>query len=94
MFYRKVLQSLIPLFNLKVEEKKLYRPEGVVYWGYSDYANEVYEVYVSISYKDHNGSFGYWVHDEERDMAYKKALKKVFYNMKWSYGIRLKKWLK
>lgn len=94
MFYKKILQSLIPLFDLNVEERKLYRPEGVTYWGFSDYADEVYEVYVSISVKDHHGSFGYWVHDEECDMAYKKALKKLFSHVKWSYKIRLGRWLR
>ena len=94
MFYKKILDIMVSLFGIKYEEKKLYRPEGVVYWGLSDYADEVYEVYVSISTKDHSGSFGYWVHDEERDIAYKKAVKKAFSHMKWSYIIKTKKWLK
>lgn len=94
MFYKKILDIMVSLFGIEYEEKKLYRPEGIMQWGFSDYADEVYEVYVSLSNKDHNGSFGYWVHDEERDIAYKKALKKVFSHMKWSYIIKIKKWLK
>ena len=94
MFYKKVLQSLILLFDLNVEERKLYRPKGVTYWGFSDYADEVYEVYVSILTKGHHGSFGYWVHDESLNMAYRKAIIKILSHLVWLYSLRLKKWLR
>lgn len=94
MFYKKIYMTLVPFFGINTEEKKIYKPEGITYWGYSDYADMVYEVYTSFVSKDHNGSFGYWVHDEEIDGAYKKALGKIFSHIKWSYKVRFEKWLK
>lgn len=94
MFYKSILENLTPIFNLNYEEKKLYRPEGVKNWGFSEYSDEVYEICVSFLAKDNSASFRYWVRDENRNIVYKKAVKKLFYYMKFVYVIKIKKWLK
>ena len=82
------------MFGLTTEETVILRPEGVVNWGYSEKADRVYQVYVSLPTKNHNGSFGFWVHDDSLKVAYRKAFYKAVSHMKWSYKVRLEKWLK
>ena len=95
MIYKRIFLMLVKTFDLKSELKKIYRPEGVKNWGFSDYADIVYEVYVTkykIGVK--NASFGFWVHHEDEGTAYKLALNKAIKFLIWTYKVRLNKWLK
>lgn len=95
MIYKEIFFKLAKVFGLKSELNKIYRPSGVKNWGFSDYADMVYEVYVTnYNGKPKNCSFGFWAHDEDEDTAYKLAIKRVIKCLVWTYKVRFSKWLK
>ena len=95
MIYKRAFFILSNIFDLESKLEKAYRPEGVKKWGFSDYADMVYEVYVTnYNGKSKSGSFGFWVHDEDEDTAYKLAIKRVIKCLVWTYKVRFSKWLK
>ena len=89
-----ILDILAKLTNVRVKNNIRMRPEGVVNWGYSDTSDIVYELYVTNFTKDHNGSFGFWVHGDTYEEAAKKAIGKLLASLKWSYKVRIEKWLR
>lgn len=88
--YGNILDILAKLTNVRVENKIRMRLQGVVNWGYSDIVNELY---VTNFTKEQNGSFGFWVHGDTYEEAAKKAIGKLLANLKWSYKVRIEKWL-
>ncbi len=95
MIYKRIFLMLVKTFDLKSELKKTYKPEGVKNWGLSDYADMVYELYVTnYNDKSKSGSFGFWTHHEDEDTVYKMALKRAIKYLVWTYKIRFSKWLK
>lgn len=88
-----ILDILAKLTNVRVENRILERPDGVVNWGYSDTSDIVSEIYITNFAKDHNGSFGFWVHGDTYEEAAKKAIGRLLVSLKWSYKVRIKKWL-
>lgn len=92
--YEKIFNIIIKIFGIKAEVIELYRPIGAEFWAYSETKDMVYQIYVSKYNKNKNGSFGFWVHDENLFNAYKKALKKIMPFLKRSYVVKLKKCLK
>lgn len=88
-----ILDILVKLTNVRVENRILKRPDGVVNWGYSDTSDVVSEIYITNFAKDHHGSFGFWVHGDTYEEAAKKAIGRLLVGLKWSYKIRIKKWL-
>ena len=93
MFYKKVALIVAALFNVECTEKELTRPKGVENWPYNDKGDIAYEVYMSKTVKNHSGSFGFWQHGVTKDKAYKNTLKHLFKSLKWSYKVRIEKWL-
>ena len=92
--YGNILGILAKLTNVRVENKIRMRPEGVVNWGYSDTSDIVNELYVTNFTKEQNGSFGFWVHGDTYEEAAKKAIGRLLVSLKWSYKVRIMKWLK
>lgn len=94
MVYSKLFNTLVTLTNVRTEKKILRRPEGVVKWGYSDNSDVVTEIYVTNFAKDHHGSFGFWVHGDTDEEAYKKALIHLVKSLKWAYKVKIERWLR
>ena len=92
--YGNILGILAKLVNVRVENKIRMRPEGVVDWGYSDTSDIVSEIYVTNFAKGHYGSFGFWVHGDTYEEAAKEAVIRLLKSLKWSYKIKIMKWLK
>lgn len=92
--YGNILGILAKLVNIRVENKIRMRPEGVVNWGYSDTSDIVNEIYVTNFAKGHYGSFGFWVHGDTYEEAAKEAVIRLLKSLKWSYKIKIMKWLK
>lgn len=92
--YKKVFNAIAKIFGLKVEVTKLRKPMGAEFWAYSKTSDMVYQIYVSKSSKKKQNGFGFWVHDENILIAYRKALEKVIPNLKWLYKNKFNKWLK
>ena len=97
MVYTKLLDTLAALTNVRVEKKILRRPEGRLKWGYSDNSDIVTEIYITNfsknpTYKNY-GSFGSWVHGDTDEEASKKALIQLLKSLKWSYKVKIEKWL-
>ena len=93
--YEKIFKFLARFFNLKTEIKVLTRPDGMEHWGYSDYSDSVYQLYVTNYNKNgDNGLFGFWKHSEELEDVYRQGIIKLCSNLKWAYTIRIKRWLK
>ena len=92
--YGNILGILAKLVNVRVENKIRMRPEGVVDWGYSDTSDIVSEIYVTNFTKGHYGSFGFWVHGDTYEEAAKEAVIRLLKSLKWSYKIKIMKWLK
>jgi hypothetical protein len=84
---------LAKLTNIGIESKVLERPSGVVNWVYSDTSDTVSEIHITNFVKDHHGSFGFWVHGDTYEEAAKKAIGRLLTSLKWSYKVRIKKWL-
>ena len=89
-----ILGILAKLVNVRVENKIRMRPEGVVDWGYSDTSDIVSEIYVTNFTKGHYGSFGFWVHGDTYEEAAKEAVIRLLKSLKWSYKIKIMKWLR
>ena len=95
MIYKWIFLKLTKVLGLKSELNKIYRPSGVKNWGLSDYADVVYEVYVSqYNFGMKNASFGFWVRHEDENTAYKLALNKAIEFLVWICKVRFSKWLK
>ena len=97
MVYIKLLDTLATLANVRVEKKLLRRPEGILKWGYSDNSDVVTEIYVTNFSKNHvrsgGSSFGFWVHGDTEEEASKRALIQLLKSLKWSYKIKIGRWL-
>ena len=97
MVYIKLLDTLATLANVRVEKKILKRPEGIVKWGYSDNSDIVTEIYLTNFSKkpiyNNSGSFGFWVHGDTEEEASKRALIQLLNSLKWSYKIKIGRWL-
>ena len=44
--------------------------------------------------KNQNGSFGFWKYNKDLDKAYKEAFFHLLTSLKWSYKVKIQKWLK
>ena len=89
--YKKIFLVLIKIFKLKTTNEILYKPEGITKWGYSDEADQVYQIYVGSNTK--NLGFGFYVHDDVEGKAYKKAIIETISNLKWFYKTKYRKWI-
>ena len=82
--FRKILDILVSLTHVKMTVKEVKRTEGEM----------IFEIYITNYNKYHNGSFGFWEYGYTYEEAAKKAVKHLLTSLKWSYKIRVKKWLR
>ena len=95
MSYRAIVHAIIPFVGVRCEEKIIERPKNVKNWAFNEEGDIAYQVYMTnFDIKNQNGSFGFWKYNKDLDKAYKEALFSLINKLKWSYKIRLKKWLK
>ena len=82
--FRKILDILVSLTHVKMTTKEVKRTEGEM----------VFEIYITNYNIHHNGSFGFWEYGCTYEEVAKKAVKHLLTSLKWSYKIRIKKWLR
>lgn len=82
--FRKILDILVSLTHVKMTTKEVKRTEGEM----------VFEIYITNYNIHHNGSFGFWEYGCTYEESAKKAVKHLLTSLKWSYKIRIKKWLR
>ena len=95
MSYRTIVHAIASLTNVRCEEEIVKRPKGVKNWAFNEDGDSVYKIYMTnFDIKNQNGSFGFWKYNKDLDKAYKEAFFHLLSSLKWSYKIRLKKWLR
>lgn len=80
--FGKILDILVSLFKLKIEIKVIRSTEDVIN-----------EIYITNYTKNHCGSFGFWTRGNTYEEAAKKAVKHLLVSLKWSYKVKIKRWL-
>lgn len=93
--YKEVLTYIASILGLRVEEKVLTRPKDAVEWTLStkDIAYQLYVTNAPKGKETPSFSFGFWRYGETEDEVYKTALMHLIPSLKWTYKMRLKKWL-
>ena len=81
--FGKILDILVSLFKLKIEIKVIRNTEDVIN-----------EIYITNYAKNHCGSFGFWTCGNTYEEAAKKAVKHLLVSLKWSYKMKIKRWLR
>lgn len=94
--FGKILDSLVRLTNVKIEKKVLQRPCKITDWDFSENSDIVHQIYITNfkKFNDSHASFGFWVHGDTYEEAAKEAVIRLLKSLKWSYKIKIMKWLK
>lgn len=80
--FGKILDILVSLFKLKIEIKVIRNTEDVIN-----------EIYITNYAKNRYGCFGFWTRGNTYEEAAKKAVRQLLVSLKWSYKVKIKRWL-